>query len=192
MYQNAGEADMRLRGCVVLYDNIPVCIERCAKADNGKIQLTAFEVGNLGNYLRFNLDDPKLNYRNIKLGFMLSNLTGRAYYVVRMPIRRYKQGLSKENTRFKLVHTLGQNKPDRGYTLSSAIKDKGFASLLRGEKQDIQEILEAMRDQCGVRIVNRFFMFEKDELGLIHLYYKGVRVGYSNGDQCFRSTPTRS
>ena len=93
MYESDAEANQKIGNSILLYKGQPVLI--------GNTQGRMVEVYTLPLRLepvkKVSLDDPDLTYRRMQLGYV--NLPDRADYLMRVAIRRSRQGLGQENLR---------------------------------------------------------------------------------------------
>ena len=188
MYESVEETEKRLSRCVVMYNDEPIYVDGAKKTNEGKIGL---KVRNLPTWrprqVMVRLDDPMLNFNKFKLGYV--NGAKISVLFERMPVRRYKQGLTYENCRCNVPVELDFYE-DYDYDLpafDNIIRTAGFHKMMKGNYPSYRQALDEMhkKDEVRDRAFHRLFSINKDKTGLLLLHYKGERVGMvspDNGD----------
>lgn len=95
MYDNLRDADFRLRNTHVVYDKQWWLVRHVYHDDAVDGNPLTLELRRPGSIERPKLDDPKLSLRNLPLGYF--NLDGKPVYVMRKPVRAYRQGIRRDN-----------------------------------------------------------------------------------------------
>lgn len=186
-YESLQEAEMRLQGTVVLYDEQPVYITRVTGAAPGDPKPDIFRVyavplpsrAGVGRvedeeFRRF-ISSRRFDFRTIPLGFM--NLAGGIYYCTRLPQRQQKQGLA--NATFGCTEIAGPR--GEGFRLNSVIQNKEFVSMVRGEYPTFEQAMAAVSKNgvFGMAFSRHYALVSDDDLdGLVYLYYKNEKVGF--------------
>lgn len=108
-----------------------------------------------------------------RIGFM--NLMGSVIYAARRPVRRYKAGLSKENTAFEYIH--GIEYPEGGgRTLAeaSSLKHISMADAMFDNYPTFQEARDKIKNgNTSAIAIDHQFAITKDRL----VFYKKECVG---------------
>lgn len=176
MYESTEEAQLRLQNCVFLYgDDVVLCREVMGPNNDIRLRLLKFpeEVWMEDD---IKLSDPKLQYKTLNLGYV--DLGHYATYLKRIPVRRYKQGLCRENVNLSPGPSGGR--PDWAATL----KSKGFREMLHNQYPTISEAYKRLKEDEDVYSVaiHRKFAIARDKFrGDFVLNYRGQRVGFGDG-----------
>jgi hypothetical protein len=167
MFDNVRDANMRLQGTIVRYEGQPIQIHEVVGVD-AAIKLVVMglvdeEVQRLG------LDDPELNLDPVPLGYV--NEGKGTSYVERIPIRKWKHGLHREN-----VHIRG----DMVELGRDVIRTRYMADTILGVfptlPEALQSVVEGRRKETAF---NRKFSLRMDEeTGIVNLMYRTERVGF--------------
>lgn len=160
MYERQEDISGRLEGTIIRYGDDPVLV-------------TGHEDFNI--FIKFldgtkreivSIKDKNLNFKSIPLGYV--NYKGGAYYLQRVPERRWKHGISRAG-----IYSVTKNAPTDyllGKPLVSTVKNIYCSydrALIEIEKPSINSIA-----------FNRILAIKKEDLGNKKLNYKGVEVGY--------------
>jgi len=94
MWRSVEDAQMRLTGCVVRYKDDPVYIHSVNHSEARGIYASLSILGT-DDQVRRGVNDPEWDYRPIPTGYM--NYGHNAFYITRIPIRKWKQGLHADN-----------------------------------------------------------------------------------------------
>lgn len=172
-YDNAEDTTMRLGECVVLHNSIPYYCRSGYMSDEGVIKLNCVNMPGYRGEKHIPLDDPGLNYQDYKLGYL--NLADGAHYMMRMPRRRTKQGLNREN----MTSSNGGR-----VELASAMKSQGFYDMLTGSyptMADACKQLVSETNRAETVAFNRRFALGRDSFrGDFLMYYKGERIAFGD------------
>jgi hypothetical protein len=177
-YENVEEAESRLRSTVVMYDGKPVWVDHVVRGTGPSgLSVQIYSLPRLREKREVDLFDPKLNMRNIPLGYV--NYGHDALYLTRMPARRFKQGLNSENVhipRDKMFNEHG-DRINWGTIYSS----QGFADSMSGKFPSFEEAAKKLADESEFKSVafSRVFALSRNPLGLNILLYKGNEVAWS-------------
>jgi hypothetical protein len=160
----------RLRRSVIMYKGSPVYVEG---VDGMTLQLTQLETG---EPLSVKSSDTGFDIGSPLLGYV--NTDGGAVYVMRRPIRLYKQGLSTENLTVR---------GGRGFN-ERYLKDKSFSNMLLNIYPKLPSVLGAVMYsnpfapiKSSVRAFHRHLAVDGNKL-----HYKGREVGIIREDKTFQ------
>jgi hypothetical protein len=184
-YETLEEAEMRLSGTLVMYDEEPVYITGVGPAAPGDPKPDVFRVyavplpaavldrgENKKEFRRF-ISSNKFDLRTIRMGFV--NLPDELIYCSRAPAKQYKQGIC--NATLNCTGVTGRG----GKRLSNLVSRQEFVDAIKGRYPSFEkayhDILEGEQDACAF---SRDFGIVGDiELdGLLYLYYKTEKVGF--------------
>ncbi len=173
LYETAEEANLRLSGTVFMRGDQVV---ECTQAYGNPILVTLTSGPNFREPNDVRLDDPSLNYRDLKCGYV--NLAGGAVYLSRRPCRRYKQGLSRENVFVSSEFHTGQRP-----TFNVVARDPGFRDLQRGIFPSIEEACQRLTAEGDIHpksvAIKREFALARDNFREdFILLYKDARVAF--------------
>lgn len=185
MYDSVEEAINRLCNTVVAYDSKPVFIVDVSFDGAIKVYYKALPSYRMPNHHDgISLDDPLLNFRKFKLGYM--NCKKNCFYVYRIPIRKYQQGLNKQNTLIENLRDADEldNFDYNLNTFNNVIRFAGFAKMFEGNYPSIKQTLDLLdvdRNKKSVAFSRNFALF-KDKTGVLFLQHRNERVGHLNTD----------
>ncbi len=198
MYQTRDEAQLRLSNTVVIYDKAPIWVRQALHNDEGLIVLEVCRLkGNRTKVIE--LRDPKLNLRNLPLGYM--NCTSNVRYLTRIPTRRYKQGLCRSNVHIPNLdaEVMGgvinqqfyqeEEQPAPGADLQHIMGEEGFTHMMTGVYPAYANVMELLTDKkrpIQSMAFSRTLALAKDNIELIYIGYKGERVGWSEDGEQFK------
>ena len=170
MWDNQGDAQMRISGCVVLFRGKPVRIQEVSAA----LIVTYSELGVVNPpVLEARLIDPGWDWKPIKCGY--TNLKGGGcVYVQRIPRRRWKQGLHPDNVK---------TSNPRRHT-GDIIYTHAFAKVIKGLYPAFDKVVKLVGDKkAKSQAFSRNYALSRNELGIMLLAYRGEDVGwYSHGE----------
>lgn len=179
LYQNAREANDRLKGCMIFYQGRPHIVQQATDNRRGPpvtLHLSPCFRGDWdGLYIQVPLDSRDLNYTSMKLGYV--NDGREAVYLMRRPVRRYRQGINGEN----LTSSLYRFNPEVIYHTFAANRlsnlSREVAANLSGVYPAYEAAVEAVIEgDAWSRAFTRELAVEGDRLGFLTLCYKGERV----------------
>ena len=162
-FRSDRDASMRLTGSIVMYKGKPVhvleaTVKKCLVVLVGK-----------GDELRVNTDDLDLTpvqIGNIQIG-------AECLYVQRMPIRRWKQGLHRENLR---VSSGPSSRRIPGMHIN--MTDKDMLNAIINKFGDAQEnMAKVLSGQWASAALNRHWSVHNHK-GIPRLMYKDKLVGF--------------
>ena len=111
------------------------------------------------------------------------NINGSVVIAKRIPIRRYKLGLSVENLDVQTIP--GIHYPDRGGDRSVrevvGLKSKALAQTIMGQFPSLTQALQKVSQFEGAVAFDRQFCVDSEA----YLYYKETRVGKHDGNSIF-------
>lgn len=152
---------------VVMYKGKPVYIE--AVGGNGAVLYHDLRTQR-SHQTMFSLKDFKSPAK--RLGFV--NVKGSVIYAMRMPVRRFKVGLSRENTHFNYVpgapYPVGEHET---IEYVSRLRGVELADSLDGKYPTLKECTDHLREFKGAMAFDR--QFAVDDRGSI--FYRTTKVG---------------
>ena len=160
MYDNARDAQRYLDHSIIRIKNTPVMVIQCYE-DGGEVILDVKYL-RTGKRKEINIKDESLNFKPVPLGYGVT-LAGGIYFVVRLPRRRWKQGLHQESLAFK--DRLGV-----AIDLTTNQGQHSIANTIQGKFKSFKEALA----EGG--IFHRYFYIKKLQDREI-LEYKGDPIG---------------
>lgn len=175
-YKTADDINFRLANTYIFYDGQLVYCVRAGIAPNGQLGVTIQDLPDLNNMRTVPLDDPKLNFYKMRIGYV--NGRDQAFYLVRSPQRQTQQGLSDKNVWCRGV--------------KGGFERQRFSGLV-----PLRESLDSLRgkyptfDDCALRIderrasslaFHRSFALSRKDLGCWYLNYKGEAVAWGSPD----------
>lgn len=115
------------------------------------------------------------------LGYM--NLQGRAYYVMRIPRRRWKQGID----RYSLTTVFPSSEKGLGSRFPEGhLRSLEFKKCIKGEFPSMEEALKQVENSRGDSVAfSRGVAIRKSPKGNIVLDYKGREIGWQAGTDTF-------
>ena len=182
MYDDLNYADGRLRHTYIRYNGLPIYIKRVSYWDDDGRQLclNTVDVKTRKNKT-IKINDAGLNYRPMPLGYV--NFDGRAYYLMRMPQRRYKQGLDSGSIRVK-VHSEDRQGvvPDWNELLAAPL----YNVFENGYPSYTEACSLVDRGKTSVAF-HRRFAIASGGLGNKYLTYKGNNIGWFENNKILLS-----
>ncbi len=181
-YRTVEEVDDRMGGTICMYDDAPVFVIRAIAADRGvKIAYMPMPC-TPGRYPELTtpgiktaaVTDELWRAHDFCLGYI--NRPIRAFYVSRIPVRRWKQGLNPHN--LKPMVLLGE--------YHHVLSDPHFTRMLRGDYPTLRAGAAAVMLQPGIVAFDRRWAIEYTEHELYWLHYRGKQVASSQDGQSFK------
>lgn len=196
-YQQANE---RLSGTVVLYDNEPVLIESVRSGDHyndavPRAIIRPIKKGGVESEgKRKRLDSPKFNkYRDLPaLGFINPRETRKAIFLSRKIIRSRQHGLSNANVTGVSFAYHGRVDPGRDEYFTMALGAFSFEAwfyseeltkMFNNEYPALNEILAKIEERDFIAYSRNFAVY-CDTLGIKWLYRQGERIGFFTSNSC--------
>lgn len=176
-YDNERDAASYLGNSIILYDGKPVIVgevQRVPIQRSFVIQLMPLPKG---SPFSTTLDDPKLNMLNIRLG----NVTwgDNVYYLERIPIRAYKQGITSNN-----VNIVGPTGNLRSRDILGELRTTpGFVDMMMGvypTAAEVKKKLVAAGVRKAIAVSRQFALSYNPDLEEFSLVYKGETVARSS------------
>lgn len=171
MWDNQGDAQMRTAGSIVRWKGDPVYIKEVYINDNRKV---AARMVNLrtGKQHRSILASKDWDWTPVPTGFV--NVRSRTFYVSRVPIRKWKQGLHRDN-----VKIVPQNPGGR-----DIIRTAEFAACVRRDYPSFEECMTRLDDKIAVSwAFHPEWAVERDPSGLTWLLHRSRKVGWLQDDE---------
>ena len=175
MYDDPEYAAERLIETYIRYDGKPVLV-RDVQSGDGEIKLDLYNYGNGMHDLR-DISDPKFNFHPIPLGYV--NSDGYAYYLQRMPERRWKQGIDHRSVECK-----NQIGPARRHVLLQMPLYNSIVNPFPSYEQVLEEI---RADAVKSRAFHKKFALMREGLGNKVMRYKERTIGWLEDDRILLS-----
>jgi hypothetical protein len=181
-YDNVNDAQMRLGGTVIRYNGKPVYVidvgdKKDPETFDTYIYLNiTFPIDGVVDQVL--IDDPLLDFSPVPVGYV--NYNGGSAYVHRVPIRKWKQGLHRDNlnVEWDTYNGLGED--------ADILVTSSLARSILNEYPAFDEAIERVRSKRDKSCAfNRKFSLVRSDIGLLWLYYKGEQVGWIEGEQTF-------
>lgn len=170
-YETAEEAKMRLDGCVVMYDDQPVYVEGIS-GPNANLIATCYTLPRNRDRMEISINDPLFDSRAVRLGY--TNCGRSAYYVSRMPVRRYKQGVCAQNT-------IAKSCDGRNVGFENVFRHAGFIESVKRKYPTLIECTQLLeKGEVDSVAFHHNFCLQRDSLGFYVLYFKGERAAWGD------------
>lgn len=159
-YETEGEISMRLSSTLIMYNGEPAYVYQT----EGFVLKIKMLLGQ--NTLSVKADDPKIDLTPPRLGY--ANLGRRSQFIFRSPVRRYKQGCDRHNTRSR-----------HGRLEGEAFHSKEFGEMIMNIYPSFEEILNSSKNpfKQSTAFSREFSLLRSGVLN-----YKGQGVGEFNGE----------
>lgn len=170
MWDRPEDAEMRLNGCVVLFDKKPALVEKVASKLEG-LFVSALMLED-GMKISVRITDERWDWKPFRTGYV--NFGGKTYFIERCPVRKWKQGLHPDNIRVT---------PDTG-GMNQLVRTKEFVQSLQKAYPSMQDCLRRVRDRVVQgQAFSQLFAITQPEVGPPFLEYMGMTVGWAEGDE---------
>lgn len=125
---------------------------------------------------KIDFNDPDLDFSSCPLGYLNYVPYKSVGYLVRIPVRKVKQGVNSQNT--KVIRLPGH--PNLPFNVNSALSSKSFVDMVTGKYPSLETALSTLRksDPESQIAVSRDIALTVDEQGIIKVYYKNNYVGW--------------
>lgn len=175
-YEGVADANMRLKGTVVLYEGNPVYIRNVVagekdeilrvQADPIPIKPRTMDEAEMRKYIsskKFDIAPFKMGYVNAPTG---------CFYCSRLPSRQQKQGLSSETF-------TGRDHRGNAVPFSNFTTCKEVVAMVKGDYPSFEVAKRALAKCPSVAFDREFALMKDDILGdtLLRIYHKGKQVG---------------
>jgi len=165
MYEMIEDIRARLENTIIRYDNEPVLVT----GHDGFNIFIKYLSGAKKEMV--SIKDKKLNFKSIPLGYV--NYKGRAYYLQRIPNRRWKHGVSTGG-----IYSATPNAPIE-YLL-----EKPLVATVKNIYCSYDKALKEIEKKTVSAVAfDRSLSIRKEELGNTKLEYKGTDAGYFEADK---------
>lgn len=168
-YDNIDDAKAKLDGTMAYYKGKAVFINHVTFDNDAQMICNLKQMG-VKNTIIVKLDAPELNYTRYNLGYVNGNYC--SVWWQRIPIKQYKQGLSK-----------GQVAPKASnsgfYDYAEFAYNNAVVSMLENSYPDIEECSAKLKAQeVAARAFHKDFGFTWDHLHKdLVLEYRGTKIG---------------
>lgn len=185
------QANQRLRGAVVMYDGLPVYVERVYTSDDTGDPSALVRTVADGNLKEISLEDEKWNnFRDCPpVGFI--NTPKRLYQIKRYPNRTMRHGLTGENTSVRYL-AASRKWGLADIRVSSFITDRSLSKYykLRVEEgfPSFQQCLEVIRDSDDSSLTLAFSPLHylyREENGIFTVVRGDQRIGFVVRNEIF-------
>jgi len=172
MFDNTADANMRLSDSVIRLQGSPIYIHEAVRGPDREIQLVYTDLEGVGG--RVGVHNEHLNYEPVPLGYV--NIDGMSAYLQRIPARKWKQGLSRDNLQIKGIL------PDFIDT-RALLTTSYLAATIQGTYPTFAEALTRVREGRDQHTAfhRKFSLHPDSETGLVWLHYAGDRHGWVEG-----------
>ncbi len=191
LYDTLKDLSDRLNGTIIRYKGVPVHVT--VKGD-GRLHLTDVANANSmsGNLGAVSPKDPDLDISSIEIGYMnwdwskesrryltVSQQRGegnKVSYLQRLPIQRYRQGLTSD-----VVRTLGVDGESNKYSSESSMElfNEGFKNMVAGNYPTYPEAAQLLFDGEEKEIaISIDFALKATDSSLILVYYQTRNIGW--------------
>lgn len=171
MYDTLHDANMRLSDCVVMQGADPVYINEVRGDDQDQVAVYTRLADGVPGTLP--LTRANFDITPVRTGYV--NLRDTCVYVQRLPVRRWKQGLNRENSQ-----TAPLSREEHRDIVMDVLNSREMAATILNEYPAMPEALQAVqegRSQCSAW--HRHFAFARDrDVGLVWLYYRNDKIGW--------------
>lgn len=148
-YDNVEEVRRRLVGGIVIYRNEPVFVVEAAaiKGSKARYGVCIRNLPGQDRSWKIALDDPELNYRSMRVGFM--NINGDVLRAVRYPQRSVAQSVGAHNC---TIYTLdGKNLRNYREPTGQLIPAQNFVQLLQQHQEAVDSVSGRFPDMVTAR-----------------------------------------
>lgn len=175
VYDSLEQARMRLRGAVITYRDIAVYVADAYQQKKSApimLQLHTYPRDETTKIIEVDVEDPDLNFRVFKVGYLNDPITRRCSFLTRATRRQQTQGLVIENLG-------GMQELDY-----RAGHSKAFEDMLFERYPTIEEAMNRLNNEKWTSVaISRVFALACDpDIKLLRsLMYRGRRVGVALG-----------
>ena len=179
-WTDAGQASERLTNCYILYNDLPVYVERVREGGDGVAVASVYD--HEAKKLQLSLNDPGFHrFRKLPpLGWINTKRPHCAAYLARRPRRTRQHGLSEDNLTVDVIHNSTGALQRAGYEISTYIKDPGYLLCCKKEYPTLDDILNCVKEDTALAVSPLYAVF-RDNLGLRWLYRGTERIGLFSG-----------
>lgn len=164
MWDNQQDAHMRASGTVVRFNGKPVYIKD-VQTEGGEL-LVNFVYLLTGRKSTARLSDELWNWKPVPTGFV--NTGDKVFYVQRKPVRKWKQGLSRDNCSV-FPKALG---------MQEMFKSKQFGRTVMRDYPSYKEAFAKVRSEGGQVAFHPDLAISRSKVGPIYLLYRTDTVGW--------------
>lgn len=185
-YENIQEYGHRLRDSIVLYKGMPVYVRDISPVGNDGESGDFLHVTELPGFKKsyfVRTKDPNLNYKTFNFGYC--NSKTHAIYITRMPVKKSKQGITKDclsipnltDMNFDGMELTGSGGPiPTGVVYDKLIRTKAFTDMVTNNYPALGYAYEMLMTGTKGCAFHRNFALIRDPLELEVLLYKGERA----------------
>ena len=180
-WTDAGQAEERLRGSFILFDNQAVLVE-AIRGNRGETPLATISIYPEGKRENISLADPRFNRFRIPLpqGWVNNLYHKRAFFVSRMPNRSRTHGMLRGNVRVATISKEGVMSGGGDYSFETIVVDPQYKAAINGEYPPLALLLDKIRSGTCVAFSKDLCLF-RDNDGIRWLFLGEDRVGLFSG-----------
>ena len=169
MWNDLHDAQMRANNTVVRFNDKPVYIKRIEPL-NGEI--TAFFIYLLnGQSNNAPVMDARWNWKPVPTGYVNTGMG--AVFLMRKPVRKWKQGLAADNVQFNHVMRVGTNQ---------LLRSRNMGRMIVRDYPSFDEAREKLAEVRSCAFHPEFALVRMD-IGPLYLNYRGDVVGWFEKDE---------
>lgn len=168
MFDNIGDAQMRVGSSVVRYKGMPVYIAKVYENDEHTMYVSFINLITKEKRKKVFLKSRYFDFTAFPVGYVNSDEIG-AIYIERQAVRKFKAGLSMQNIQF----FQDENPEDLLYS-------EGLGRTILNQYPDVClafKKVQAKKDKHKVAF-SREYAFYLSELDITYIEYKGESVGF--------------
>ncbi len=170
-FYDVAQASQQLRGSIIRVGDKPVHVIDAFSGDKvGEyvIQYAPCKTPNDRDYKLIPVDHPSIDMNPVPLGMISFIERGiwSVYYTARLPVRKWKIGLSRENVTVKFVRGF-----DSGNGFEKVYHSALIHDLIMGIYPKLKSIRSSFNKNAGARAFSRRFALDNDE----QLFYKTIQ-----------------
>lgn len=181
-YETVEDAQMRLRGSVVLYDSALHYVETVEPAPEAdrkeifRVRALPLPLGKPGAVpIRKYISSRKFDLAPFPMGFL--NTKEGAVFCSRSPARQQSQGLTSKTFMSEMIPT-DPRVGKRGIDFSQFINSEESVKMLAGNYPSFKDACDKAKDGVSCAFAREFAISADPELPfLLYLYYKNTKVG---------------
>ena len=180
-YDSADEVRRRLQNGIILYRGEPVVVlEACSvKGSKTKYGVVIRDCPTGERSWKIPLDDPDLNYRQIRTGFV--NYRGEAYRIIRWPQRSVQQSLSRNNCSIERLGEENGRRRRGGVALEVDIvtltKEQSVVDCMAGRFPSMSEARDMVSEGKVESVAFHYDWCYQRVMGAPAIWYKTRPVG---------------
>ena len=193
MFDTVQDAQQKLNGTIILYNNKPVRIVAVGGDRDIIVSCKPSERGRWGTVFDVSLSEPGFDWKSLgtRLGYMNFDAFlpdyAEAVFLVRTPVRLSVQGLSERTVEYDRLHLPKEIVIEQNIGFWNLAVSKGFSMMLAGEYPTLEEAMNLLRksarDETDIKSVaiSKESAIYWDRIGQPYILYKRQKVGTTDG-----------